>query len=482
MKNITVLGTGVLGSQIAFQTAYMKTYHPVEYMAALLTFEMGSTEKVVEYIDECRRMNLPDGSTGIKVLPPDVNVSDLDFTPVYVTETTKAGKRRKAETKTEGTIRFGLAAVRGVGSKAVEAIINERREKGDFTSLYDFCERVDLRSVNRSTIECLVKSGAYSTLNGNRAQLLAIVERAIEMGQQTQNDRRSGQMNMFAAAATTSLPRPADPLPDLEELPSAELLKYEKELLGFYLTSHPLTEHQATLDRYMTASTREASNCSEGTEVMIGCMLTAVRSKVAKSGRSAGQRWAILVMEDLEGTIEGMCFAESYAAITAKYPDALNADRIVFVKGKVDRKRETPSIMVQEVIPIEDAVNRLTTGLVLKLDSSRHDAAIVPQIKPLLTQHAGRLPIYVQVLTDERQTVTMKMNAELGIKPSIDLKENLERLLGNDAVQLIGPGSKRIKRIEQQRLFKEEEQPPDEPIASDEALAARLDAEMEEAE
>ena len=142
---------------VAFQTAYMKTYYPVEYMAALLTFEMGSTDKVVEYIEECKRLTMPDGTRGIKVLPPDVNISDKDFTPVTVEI---AGTKRKKATKEE-VIRFGLMAVRGVGEKAVEAIIEDRRKTGEFTSLYSFCERVDLRQVTRSTIDALVKCGAF---------------------------------------------------------------------------------------------------------------------------------------------------------------------------------------------------------------------------------------------------------------------------------------------------------------------------------
>ncbi|HEX2973836.1 MAG TPA: DNA polymerase III subunit alpha, partial [Tepidisphaeraceae bacterium] len=245
---------------VAFQTAYMKLYYPVEYMSALLTFEMGSTEKVVEYIDECRTLPLPDGRKGAKVLPPDINYSDKDFTPVYVTETVGGGKRKKAETRTEGVIRFGLMAVRGVGEKAVQAIIDERNAKGPFTSIYDFCERVDLRQVTKSTLEMLIKCGAFSSLNAKRAQLLHVLDSAVEMGQQLQNDRRVGQMSMFGApAATSSEPKPAaDALPDVEELPNAELLKFEKELLGFYLTSHPLTEHQNEIDRYTTHTTKDA--------------------------------------------------------------------------------------------------------------------------------------------------------------------------------------------------------------------------------
>src|SRR3954468_12607394 len=202
---------------VAFQTAYMKTYHPVEYMAALLTFEMGSTEKVVEYIEECRRM-------AVGVLPPDVNLSDKDFTPIY--EEKQEGKRKAK--KIEGVIRFGMMAVRGVGEKAVEAIIAERKARGPFHSLYEFCERVDLRQVTRATIEALVKCGAFSSMGAKRAQLLHVLDRAVEMGQQSQNDKRAGQMNMFGAAASAG-PSVASTgggvLPEMEEIASADLLK-----------------------------------------------------------------------------------------------------------------------------------------------------------------------------------------------------------------------------------------------------------------
>src|SRR5580658_3179950 len=204
---------------IAFQTAYMKTYHPVEYMAALLTFEMGSTDKVVEYIEECRRITQPNGARGITVQAPDINVSDKDFTPLYVKDT--------------GSIRFGLMAVRGVGEKAVEAVICERKKSGAFTSLYDFCERVDQRQLTRSTIEAFVKCGAFSSVNARRSQLIAILERAVEMGQQSQQDKRMGQMAMFGAPDAKNTSKLPDVLPDIPELPSAELLKFEKELLGF---------------------------------------------------------------------------------------------------------------------------------------------------------------------------------------------------------------------------------------------------------
>ena len=285
---------------VAFQTAYMKTYHPVEYMSALLTFEMGSTEKVVEYIEECRRMTLADGTRGIKVLPPDVNVSDKNFTPVYPPADKKRGKKTATPV---GVIRFGLCAVRGVGEKAVEAIIDQRQAGGEFRSIYDFTERADLRAVQRSTIEALVKCGAFASVGARRSQLLRVMDAAFEGGQRLQDDKRRGQMAMFGTPENTltTARSASDVLPDLDEFANAELLKFEKELLGFYITSHPLTEHQIPIERYTTSTTKESMSLSEGAEVTIGGMITQTKKFVTKTGRSAGMPWIKFFIEDLDG-------------------------------------------------------------------------------------------------------------------------------------------------------------------------------------
>ncbi|HWP40425.1 MAG TPA: OB-fold nucleic acid binding domain-containing protein, partial [Tepidisphaeraceae bacterium] len=446
---------------VAFQTAYMKVYHPVEYMAALLTFEMGSTEKVVEYIEECRRITLPDGTRGIRVLPPDVNVSDRDFTPVYVEKTGSKTRRREGTKDKEGVIRFGLCAVRGVGEKAVEAILQERTKSGPFTSIYDFCERVDLRSVNRATIEALVKCGAFSSISPNRAALLHVLERAIEMGQQSQQDRRSGQMNMFAAASTQAGTAAthralAGALPEIDELPGAELLKFEKELLGFYITSHPLTEHQMAPEHFSTATTRQAMNCREGVELTIGGMINRVKKSLVKNGRNAGSQMANITLEDLEGQIDATIWSDQYAELTRRYPDLLTVERIVFVKGRIDRRRETPCIIVNDIIPIEEAIGRLTTAIAVKLDRTRHTPATVAELAPLLRQYPGNLRVYLQVQTAQPQKVLLQLGRELSVRPSRQLIEALESLLGSGTVQLRGEGSRRLRHIEQPKLFTDE--------------------------
>ena len=471
---------------VAYQTAYMKTYHPVEYMSAVLTFEMGSTEKVVEYIEECRRLTLPDGSKGIKVLPPDVNVSEKDFTPLYVVDEKAAAAKgkRKVATKPQGVIRFGLAAVRGVGEKAVEAVSAERKERGPYKSLYDFTDRVDLRTVQRSTIEAMVKCGAFASLGAKRAQLLQVLDRAVEMGQQAQQDKRMGQMNMFAAGSNGNGASRviADALPDMAELPDADLLKFEKELLGFYITSHPLTEHQVALENFSTVSTKEAASCGEGVEVTIGGMINRVKKSVTKNGRSAGMSMAMITLEDLEGQIDGVLFAETLADITKRYTDSVALERIVFLRGKIDRRRETPSIVVNDLIPIEEAIPKLTTSLGLKLDPLRHFPALTAELDPLLRRHKGNTEVYIQIAASSTQRVVMKLDRERFIKPSQDLKNELSHLLGGDCVQFSGVGTRRKKKQLQQALFKEEaiETVPAEATPRTEAILLEPELEMME--
>jgi DNA polymerase-3 subunit alpha len=442
---------------IAFQTAYLKAYHPVEYMAALLTFEMGSTDK----------MTLPGGVKGIKVLPPDVNISDKDFTPVYIGDAGDdgAGKKKKSAKGKKpaapaGVIRFGMMAVRGVGEKAVEGIIEQRKSKGPFSSLHDFTDRVDLRMVTRGTIEALIKCGAFSSTQARRSQLLAALDGAVESGQRSQQDKRSGQMSMFGFGSESagSNAAMAIPLPDIPELPDADLLKFEKELLGFYITSHPLTEHQSALEHYSTASTKEAQSLSEGTEVTVGGMIARVKKVVTKNGRSAGMQMAIITLEDLEGSIDGTMFAETFAEVNQKYPTAVANESIVFVRGKVDRKRETPSLLINEVIPVAEAAGRLTTAVVLKLDPLRHNGQAVNEIEGMLKRHKGNTEVFVQISSPTRK-VTARLDRERFVRPTPQFVGDLEQLLGSGTVQLCGLGTRRRKlaAVQEQPLFKEME-------------------------
>jgi len=428
---------------IAFQTAYMKVYHPLEYMAALLTFEMGNTDKVVEYIEECRRM-------GLRVLAPDINSSGKDFTPLYV------GKE-------EGVIRFGLTAVRGVGEKAVEAIIEERKSRGEFSSIFDFCERIDMRQVTRSTIEALAKCGAFSTTKARRSQLLAVLDGAVETGQQSQQDKRMGQLNMFAAAAGTSTKSVPHSLPNIPEFASAELLKFEKDLLGFYVTSHPLTEHEAALVNYSTATTREILSMPEGTEVTVGGMINRVKKAMTKNGRSAGQPMAILTLEDLEGQIDATLFAENLAEVEKRYPDAVAAESIVFLRGKIDKRRETPGLVINDLIPIKNAIERLTRAIKVEIDNGAGEQ-IVAQLKPVFEKHKGNCETFMQLPLAGMSKVMIRVGRDWFVRPTPALKDELETALaGQGRVELAGDGTRR-RRVQQQ-MFQIAEEPVDQSIA-----------------
>lgn len=442
---------------VAFQTGYLKTYHPVEFMSAVLTYEMSDTTKVVEYIEECRKLRQPDGTIGVRVLPPDVNESGKVFTPLYVDR--KATRGRKNPGK-EGVIRFGLMAVRGVGEKAVESILEERNKRGPFKNLYDFCERVELRTVTKSTLEALIKCGAFAGLGAKRSQLLAILDRAIEFGQQAQDDKKSGQLNMFAVAdaSASAAPVPPPPLPDMEELGNAELLKFEKELLGFYISSHPLTDAKDTIDRYTSATTRDALALGEGTEITIGAMISRVKKTQTKTGRSAGQSMAILTVEDLEGQIDAVLFSNVYAEVTEQHPDLIAPESIIFLRGKIDRRRESPNIIVNEVIPLKEADGYLTTAVGLHLEPSRHRPETMVQLKPLLEKHRGNTEVFAQVMTPGSQKVTLRLDRSVFVHVTPELVSELSQLLGESAVQLCGEGTKRMKRLavqQQQPLFQD---------------------------
>jgi DNA polymerase-3 subunit alpha len=429
---------------VAYQTAYLKTYFPVHYMAAVLTFESVSTEKVVEYIDECRRVLRPAGQRGIDVQPPDINLSEVGFTVVY-----GPGEKQDSD---HGHIRFGLNAVKGVGEKAILAIIAAREKDGDFKSLYDFCERVPMNAVNRSTIEALIKCGAFDSVHTTkqRAAMAAALDDAMQAGQRVAADRDSGQLSFFesfAATATqteTSSTRVA--LPSVTPWTDNEILQHEKGVLGFYLSSHPMDQHIDTLRRFSNVDIADIRKLEADAPVTVGGMLTRVRPTMVKNGRSAGQKMAMLTIEDKSGPIDAVVFSDSYAIAAP----LLETDKIVFLKGKVDRRREEPSIVVDVVIPVEQAVAKLTQQVNIRLRTPRVASDHGPnyngelkRLQDLLRQAAqsreeNRAEVYFEV--HENGTVArMRINGmRVGI--SHDLPQRIDQVLHEPgACTLRGP-------------------------------------------
>ena len=397
-------------SVVAYQTAYFKRHYPLEFMAALLTFEMGNTDKVVEYIEECRRMD-------IGVLPPDINESEVDFTTA------------------NGTIRFGLGAVKGVGEKAVEEIITARREVGGFRSLFHFCDSVDLRVVNRAVVEALVKCGAFDSTGALRAQLMAVVAAAIERGASAAEDRRRGQASLFAASATeATAEEDYGNLPDVSWTES-EMLGYEKDTLGFYVTSHPLAAYKGQLKGLSTAGSQTLNHFANGEEVVVGGMLSRVHYKVTQNGRRGPGKMALLTIEDLEGPMDAVIFSEELA----KYNEFVHAERMVFLRGQISLRRETPSVRVTEVYPIEMGMEVLALSAVVHFACGADWEELLPSLLKVVQEYPGSCPLYFRIDTGQGQMVDIAASEQMRVKPSEAFRERMAALLETGRVEIIGP-------------------------------------------
>ncbi len=486
---------------LAFQTAYFKQHYPTEFMAALLTFEMGSTEKVADYIDECRQM-------GIEVLPPDINESFSDFTVIYdksepdgnavvctaqcntkrsitgsdtvdsiVGDTgRKTGTKKVKKTKGKGkktagdinqnlndstqahqstgsavsgaaadtshklvrgeSIRFGLAAVKGVGEKAVEEIIRARKEKGRFGSIYDLCQNIDTHTVNKGALEALIKAGALDSLGGNRAQLLVALEDAIAIGNKIQRDRQQGQLSFFDAfEKDEQVQQEASKLPDVPPWPEPLLLKYEKDVLGMYVTSHPLARFAERIHFYSTAHSDTLKEMSANTEVVIGGMITRLRFCVTKNGRGAGARMAMFTMEDLNGTVDGVIFPDALAL----YEHLVYVDSMVFIRGMVDFRREEPSIRVNAIYDMSRAEEELTRSIQIAMPREKITRENIEQFKSICRKHSGRCRVYLSVQTSDNMQVLIELDG--GVRPDNDFCRKLESLVGKENYRLMSVNS-----------------------------------------
>ncbi|MCG3127738.1 MAG: DNA polymerase III subunit alpha [Phycisphaerae bacterium] len=425
---------------LAFQTAWLKTYHPVEFMASLLTYESGDRDKVADYIQECRHMRQPDGSVGIPVEPPDVNRSELAFTVVYDEGTEPrshgATKPRRDGGVGRGRVLFGLAAINGLGEKAINAIIEARRQGGPFRDIYDFCERVDLAAVNKAALESLVKAGAFDRTGAMRGALWRILGGAMEHGQAMQRDRRSGQMSMFGeldvgAAATAGGAARVIPADEWSE---SEMLAHEKETLGFYVTKHPLTQHLETIERFRTTTIAAAKGMSEGARVVLGGLISKVREVPIKNGRSAGKRMAVIQLEDLSGGIEAVVFPDQLDALRPR----LRPDSVVFLSGEVDKRREDACIRTGSITPVEDAARELARGVVVRLRSLGGPAESVPRIRELVRAHRGRCPLFLEVSSADGWRTVIEADGGAAVSPSGELLRGLAAVVGEGNVSCVG--------------------------------------------
>ena len=385
---------------IAFQTAYLKTHFPVEFMTALLSSEMGNADKILRYLSECR-------DKGMEVLPPDVNESQQDFT---------GG---------EGKIRFGLAPVKNVGLAAIQSILSAREEKGDFTALADFCLKVDLRKVNKRVIESLIKCGAFDSIGPSRAQLLAGLEEAMEWSQGMERERSNPQIILFGSTqAGKGRPEPA--LPVVSEWPESQRLTFEKETLGFYLSGHPLTRYADALRRLTTTHTQQLREISDGEEIVIGGVVNALKEITTKKG----DRMAFLTLEDLHGVAEVIIFAELYKKSTL----LLKSEEPVFIKGRVDAGDENAKIVANEILPFDQAVNKLTTTIHLRLRSEGLNREDLMAIREIFEDCRGPCPAYLHLLLPDRREAVITLGDEWKLTSSDQLVQRMRDLLGYEAV------------------------------------------------
>jgi len=391
---------------LAVRTAYLKARYPAEFMAATLTSEMDNSDRIVILINECRRM-------GIRVLAPDVNEGHVEF---------RATQR--------GDVQFGLGAVKNVGRAAINSITSSRREHGSFDDMFDLVSRVDLRIVNRRVLESLVSAGALDSLHGHRASQMAAVPAALEFGQRAQRERDSGQTSLLQALE--EIPgSPARPrrLPDAAPWTDSEVLAREKEVLGFYMTGHPLARYERELREFATASIGELAEMEDGEPVRIGGVVTHVKQMTDRKG----ERMAFVTLEDFTGRAEVIVFSKCYA----KRQDELRRDAAVIVEGKVSTREEAvPKVVVSDVVPLSRAHQRFVERVVITLASDSVAESLLEELKGTLEAHAGRCPVDF-VVRSGGETVTISAGA-MRVEPSRELIDRLESVVGESNVSLVG--------------------------------------------
>jgi DNA polymerase-3 subunit alpha len=389
---------------LAYQTAYLKANYPVYFMAALLTSERANTEKMVLYIGECREMS-------IRVLPPDVNRSDIYFTVVG------------------NDILFGLAALKNVGEGAVEGILRARRGGGPFASLFDFCERIDLRAVNRRVVESLIKSGSFDSLDPRRSALYAAIDRA--MGEREQRDREQGQSSLLGLLGgddDASGGGAPERVPDAPPWGEGERLAFEKESLGFFITGHPLERYRAELQQWATATTGRLADFADR-EVSVGGIIAGLRLIKTKKG----DRMASFLLEDLEGGAECLVFPETYKKAAGR----LAEDQVVLVKGRSEVVEEGKSrLLVTDVLPLEQAKMAEARFVTIRVPVHDWDRAKGERLRDILGAHRGECPVTLEIFRPGGYAVAVAANAYYKVRPDAGLRDEVEGLLGPGALVL----------------------------------------------
>jgi len=390
---------------LAYQTAYLKANYPVEFMAALLTSEMGNTDKTVRHIEECRQM-------AIEILPPDVNESARNFRVV------------------EDKLRFGLVAVKNLGETAIQSILNARLTAGKFTSLHDFCERVDLRLVNKRVIESLIKCGAFDSLGDHRSQLMASVDQAIEAASAVHRDRAKGQGSLLEMLGGMASQMKPPQLHDMPEWSHAQRLTAEREILGFYITGHPLSEYEVLCKRYATAASDELSSLRDKETVNLCGIVTAVKEISTKSG----DRMAFVTLEDLRGSVELIAFPDLYRSKMLY----LIKDNPVLVRGQVDIGEEVVKLLLTDVQPLSDLQGKTEGRLEIAVRAEALSGQVLRQIHTTAANFRGTVPLRLRVYLDPGNAVVIEAGEGLHVQPTPEFISQVEKIVGSGSVAVAG--------------------------------------------
>jgi DNA polymerase-3 subunit alpha len=384
---------------IAYHTAYLKAHYPVEFMAALLTEDMGNTDKVVKNISDCREM-------GIEVLPPDINESDLSFRV--------AGN----------SIRFGLGAIKNVGETAILSILEAR--KGErFTDIFDFCERVDLRKVNKRVIEALIKSGAFDSTGARRSALFTVMEEAATLGQRIQDERDSAQVSLFGTAEIVkSNGNGHGSIPDIREWDEKLRLNFEKEALGFYITGHPLGRYQAEMKRFSSHDTAGLSDLSDKVEVKVCGVVSALKEYITKKG----ERMGFITMEDLVGSVEVVVLPNIYQEVV----EFLKSDEPLLVAGSFEKGEKSNKIIASSVQHLRAVSERETTTVSFTLKDV--DAGRLESLKEIMARYHGGCQARLLIELPDLCTAVVRLPKECYVTPTEGLAVEVEDLLGYNAV------------------------------------------------
>ena len=391
---------------ITYQTAYLKANYPVQYMVAQLSCEKQNTDKIVEYIEDCRRM-------GIEVVPPNINESYNDFA---IADGNK--------------IRFGLGAIKNVGDKAIESILQARGSGERFTSILNVCKRVDMRVVNKQVIESLIKSGSFDSLHDNRARLFAGLDTAMQMGSIANKDRRTGQKSLFDMGSEMDTTGKGDFGTDIDmnQWSEKEMRQAEKESLGFYFSSHPLTAYKEKIKQLSTVSSLEISERAEGEDVVIGGIITNLRQSTTKRG----DPMLYITLEDMKGSAECLAFSKEIKA----YQPLLNVEEIVFVKGQVGFQSAVPTLRIKEIIAEKDALKRLTKCITIRLDAIQFEETKLIQLKDIIKKHSGTCPLFFEISTPEQGITQIRTSSQYFVSVSDALLSQLRELFGPESCHI----------------------------------------------